>query len=160
MIYLTSFRKSEDLPDDIEKWSAAVYQPKSFDYPKAKCFDIRDRSGRWIRPREFVGEKHPLVMYRKALLKLYKSRSELILQWLGRTKSYVALCCWCPYEKAAQRQIEEWGSYVCHLSVVGEYLADNTEEYIWYDSDRLKMAVLTQKNPSNMNTGKNLLHVP
>ncbi len=145
MIYLTSFYKSKELWDEIEKQSAAVYQPKGFNYPKAECFDIRDSSGRWIRPREFMTEKQPLVMYRKALLKLYKGRAKRILKWLADTDFDIALCCWCPYERAAQRQLKEWGSYVCHLSVVGEYLADNTEELVWYDSDRLKMTVLTQK---------------
>jgi len=145
MIYLTSFKKSTGLPTGIGKWSAAVYQPKGFNYPKASCFDIRDFTGRWIRPREFIAEKEPLFMYRRTLLKLYKSRAKKILNWLGNTKGDVALCCWCPYEKAAQLQLEEWGSFVCHLFVVGEYLADYTEELVWYDSDRLHMAVLTQK---------------
>ena len=146
MIYLTSFEKSDELPKKVERWSAAVYQPAGFKYPKANCFDIREFSGQWIRPREYMAEKQPLLMYRKALLKLYKGRAKRILKWVGEQGDDVALCCWCPFEKAAQRQLKEWGSYVCHLSVVGEYLADNTEELVWYDSDRLKMAVLTQKS--------------
>lgn len=146
MIYLTSFRKSQELPDGIDKWSAAVYQPKGFTYPKADCFDIRAKSGLWVRPRLFIDKEQPLISYREVLLKLYKGRANRIIKWLGDTGQDIALCCWCPYEKAAQRQIKEWGSYVCHLSVVGEYLADYTEELIWYDSDRLNMAVLTQKH--------------
>ncbi len=147
MIYLTSFMRSAELPPGIELWSAAVYQPRGFEFPKARCFDIRDFTNRWIRPREYMAEKQPLLMYRKALLKLYRGRANRILKWLGERKGHnIALCCWCPYERAAQRQLKEWGSYVCHLSVVGEYLADNTKELIWYDSDRLKMAVLTQKS--------------
>ena len=162
MIYLTSFSRSRCLPNRIQRWSAAVYQPKGFDYSKAQCFDIRNKFGNWIRPREFISKKHPLLLYRKALLKVYKGRANQILRWLnnaaGPTNKDIALCCWCPNEKAAQRQLNEWGSFVCHLSVVGEYLADYTEELVWYDSDRLSMAVLTQKEVmSKMNTGKNLL---
>lgn len=145
MIYLTSFRKSAEMTTEVEKWSAAVYQPKGFSYPKVDCFDIRNARGQWIRPREFISENEPLVIYRKALLNLYLGRSKRILKWVNSTSGDIALCCWCPYERAAQRQIKEWGSFVCHLSVVGEYLTNYTEEVVWYDSDRLKMAVLTQK---------------
>jgi len=145
MIYLTSFRKSVDLPPEFDTWSAAVYQPKGFNYPKAKCFDIRTEAGLWIRPRLFASASQPLICYRASLLTLYKSRAKEILRWLTGVGGEAALCCWCPYEKAAQRQLKEWGSFVCHLSVVGEYVTDYTEETVWYDSDRLQMAVLTQK---------------
>lgn len=52
--------------------------------------------------------------------------------------------CWCPVEKAAIRQLKEYGSFICHTSVIGEFLATEFGVPVWYDSDRLFMTVLTQ----------------
>jgi hypothetical protein len=146
MIYLTSFAKSKHLPDTIERWSAAVYQPKGFSYPKAEWADIRDETGDWIRPRRFVDEPSPRLAYRQALLDHYEARRDEAMAWLA-DKNDVALLCWCPYERAAVRQMKDWGSFICHTSVLGEFAAtlDNTQP-VWFDSDRLAMTVLTQRS--------------
>lgn len=146
MIYITSFRQSIVLPERVERWSAAVYQPKGFNYPKAAVWDIRPTEfgeTQWVRPREFVGHDEPLMAYRETLLNLYAARDHAIKQWLNRLQGAAALCCWCPYDKAAQRQLLQWGSFVCHTAVVGEHLTNQGVE-VWYDGDRRKMTVLTQ----------------
>jgi hypothetical protein len=118
MILLTSFKKSLTLPADYSKFSIAVYQPKGFNYPKLPWFDIRE-NGRWIRPREFLSETEPLVGYREKLLEhFYKDAPEIKSWYWNQTGGDMAFCCWCPYEKAAQRQIRQFGSFVCHTGVV------------------------------------------
>lgn len=140
-ILLTSFRRSSDLREpmrSLEKWSCAVYQPRGFDYPKVDAFDIRDDLGRWTRPRDFVGSPDPLAAYRQALMGIYLSRSRQIMDWLDAVQGRrIALCCWCPYDKAAQRQLSEWGTYVCHTGVIYEFLRDLVDVRLDADRDRL-----------------------
>lgn len=145
-VYLTSFNRSRSLPTHVETWSGAVYQPNGFDYPKAEWADIRKNDGTWIRPREFLQEASPLDAYRRTLLNHYASRGEKIREWLNNLAwSEVALCCWCPYDRAAQRQLNEFGSFVCHLTVIGEYLSSHMMVPVWYDAERRRAAVLEQK---------------
>lgn len=146
MIYLSSFKDSINLPEGVELWSAAVYQPKGYELPKAEWTDIRDKSGMWIRPREFISTDNPPGAYREALYQLYNSRMITALQWYNKVRDRdVALLCWCPYDKAAQRQLEEFGSFICHTAVLGEWLNSTTGAVVWYDSARLQMLPLTQK---------------
>jgi len=149
MIYLTSFKRSRELPSEVVRYSAAVYQPKGYKMWEASCFKITDSDRKWIRPREFIDKKNPLISYRRALVNLYdgRVRKNKIEKFLDDCHgSDIALCCWCPYEKAAVRQLDQFGSFVCHLSVVGYWLKENHPEIpLWLDSDRLSMAVLTQK---------------
>lgn len=143
--YITSFAKSRYLPDNVRKWSAAVYQPEGFDFPKAAWTDIRDAYGNWNRPRDFLNFDEPLVAYREAMLSLYREREDIIEEWLKKRKNPFALCCWCPYDRAAQRQLRQWGSFVCHTAVIAEILTVDFKWPVWLDNDRLKMSVLTQR---------------
>lgn len=126
-------------------FSIAVYQPAWLpQLPVIPFFDIRDDAG-WIRPRLFVGQSDPLFRYGRRLLDLYHSRADEFVDWLvatgyGMTED-VALCCWCPYDKAAKRQIEEHGTFVCHSAVVEVFLEDYGLEVI-RDVDRQKMVQL------------------
>lgn len=144
-VYLTSFQASHALPPGVVPMSAAVYQPKGYAYEKVAWTDIRYDGEHWIRPREFVDAQNPLAAYREALYGLYMARKNDAELWVGMVPEDVALCCWCPYERAARRQIEQWGSYVCHLSVVGEFIYNELGVAIWTDGDRRNMAVLTQR---------------
>jgi hypothetical protein len=153
-IYLTSFLRSKNLPEEVVPWSGAVYQPKGFSFPKADWADIRDGTGDWIRPRRFADFPTPRLAYRAALLDHYGARKTEAVEWLNANSQHkLALVCWCPYERAAIRQLKDWGSFICHLSVAGEFLStlnhkDGLEENwsVWYDADRLSMTVLTQKS--------------
>jgi hypothetical protein len=139
MIYLTSFFKSGELPEGVVPWSAAVYQPKGYKYPKADWTDIRDETGKWTRPREFLAATNPAEAYFEAMLDHYKSRQSSAEEWLWQN-SHVdcALCCWCPYDRAAQRQLKEFGSFICHTGPVGEFLYSLGAEVV-YDEDRERM---------------------
>lgn len=142
-VFISSFVMSRYLPVDMPKFSVAVYQPKGYGFPKAYWADIRE-SGAWIRPRDFISESLPLVAYRSALWDLYAGRHEAIERWVEDLAGSVALLCWCPYDKAAQRQLKDWGSFVCHTAVIGEYLSTVLKVPVWYDADRLKLTTLTQ----------------
>ena len=122
-IILTSFQKAKQLPQGTKVWSVAVYQPKGLNYPKLDFFDIR-KDGRWIRPRNFLAFKEPLKAYRSVLYDHFAKRSEEIQEWFANNPGPHALCCWCPYEKAAQRQLKEFGSFVCHTGVIFQVLQD------------------------------------
>lgn len=143
-IYLTSFMRSHSLPPGVVPYSAAVYQPKGYSYEKVAWTDIRPAGGQWIRPREFLSEDEPLDGYRQALLSLYGSRKEAAVAWRDSVPHDVALCCWCPYDRAAQRQLDQFGSFVCHTAVLGEFIYNELGVAVWEDADRRKMAVLTQ----------------
>lgn len=138
---ITSFQRSHGLE---AVFSAAVYQPKGYNYPKAEWADIR-RDGAWTRPRDFIGEDEPLLQYHHALLNLYSQRREEISLWLAEVGTFwreFVLCCWCPYDRAAQRQLQEHGSFVCHTAVIGEALELWHGVQVFYDSDRRNMKVL------------------
>jgi hypothetical protein len=146
-VYITSFFKSHLVPKEVEKFSAAVYPPKGYEWmPKAMWTDIRDKQGNWTRPRNFEKAENPLMAYRNALWELYSEREREAVRWLSEREGAIALCCWCPADRPAQRQLKEWGSFVCHTAVLGEFITALGHR-VWYDSDRLRMAVLTQHVP-------------
>lgn len=133
-------------------WSIAVYQPKL--YPslrKVKCFEIVDNN-KWIRPRNFVNEKYPLESYSNALYTVYKQRRKEFQRWLHVADTYktVYLCCWCPYDSAAQRQLIEHGSYVCHSAVVEWFLRKEFGVECQRDDDRSKMVTLPWQRPKTV----------
>lgn len=142
---MTSFFRSHGLPPGFVPFSAAVYQPKGYSYVKAPWTDIRDANGNWIRPRNFLSAPDPLAAYHRALLDLYATRTGAIQTFLHSCeveRISPVFCCWCPKDRAAQRQLQEHGTFVCHTAVVGEVL----EQFgvgVWYDDDRRRMKVLT-----------------
>jgi hypothetical protein len=145
-VYLTSFFESHKVPKDVEKFSAAVYPPKGYEWmPKAAWTDIRNNKGDWTRPRNFVNAENPLQAYRDALYELYSGRMLEASKWLTERQGAVALCCWCPSDQAAQRQLKEWGSFICHTAVLGEFIYTEFAIPVWYDANRLRMTVLSQK---------------
>lgn len=139
MIYLTSFFKTKELPMDVEVWSAAVYQPKGYTFPKADWTDIRDQYGKWIRPREFLDEADPAAAYFAAMCDHYLARVDAAEEWLADLNGDAALVCWCPYDRAAKRQLAEFGSFICHTSPLGTFLSETMGEDVVYDEDRQKM---------------------
>jgi len=143
-VYFTSFQMSAVLPPGVTRMSVAVYQPKGYDYPKVDWTDIR-REGHWIRPRDFLSFEQPLVAYHDALYALYMERKQEAEWWRDATPWDVALCCWCPYDQAAQRQLKDFGSFVCHTAVLSEYIYNELGVAVWEDGNRRHMAVLGQK---------------
>lgn len=143
--HLTSFRVNAEMglgdEPDTTSWSSAVYQPHWLpQLPKAEWMDIRpDRSGQWIRPREFMEQENPLDGYFQALAELYQSRMGEVEDWIaGLTTRFNVICCWCPYDKAAKRQLQEWGTFVCHTAAVGQFLEELGFD-VGIDEDRYKM---------------------
>jgi hypothetical protein len=134
-IYLSSFRQyhTGDIARRIgQPFSIAVYQPQWWkEVPEAPLFNILNEKGDWIRPREFIPPNHDgtkpsqkvLQAYFEALFALYDTRRDQIRFWLrSQDVPRIGLLCWCPYDRAAKRQLEDFGSFVCHSAAVGEYL--------------------------------------
>lgn len=148
--HLSSFQRWHRRVDPVPElvYSIAVYQPEW--YPEvevAKCFNILDDRGRWIRPRNFIPDGHDgrpdrdlMNRYFRALLLNYESRAEEIQRWVQdhRHSQSVYLLCWCPHDRAAKRQISQYGSFVCHSAAVGYYLRQQGCDVV-YDNDRRKM---------------------
>jgi hypothetical protein len=61
--------------------------------------------------------------------------------WIPTALRSDILCCWCPYSRPAQRQLERFGSFVCHTGVLGEFLVDKFAVPIQYDQDRVEHMV-------------------
>lgn len=138
-ISTASFKHSVDtIFASSRKFSVAVYQPAGFNYPKLDWADIRDSSGQWIMPRNFKQFNKPLEHYVRALWHHYQRRSADIYAWTKVAKSGDVLCCWCPYETAAQRQIRQFGSFVCHTSVIALLLEHDFRMNVVLDEDRTK----------------------
>ena len=162
-IYLTSFKRFHAAEERgglldfqgqrMPGYSIAVYQPKNYPrLPKLDIFDIRNEAGEWTRPRNFIRyddtpahNEALLRRYHDALVGMYQQRFERggfevedLEKALGDD---VALCCWCPYDRAAQRQLKDYGSFVCHSTVVRTFLLELGTEVI-LDADREKMWIL------------------
>lgn len=138
-VLMTSFFESKKL--NLPLFSAAVYQPRGFSYPKICWTDIRDESGNWIRPREFLSFLDPAQAYWNAMLDHYDSRLDKALKWKTENQDLdtAALCCWCPFDRAAQRQLKEFGSFICHTGPLGHWIETRLEIPVFYDFDRLRM---------------------
>lgn len=142
-VYLSSFFRAKQLPEGVVPYSAAVYQPSGYAFPKVAWTDIR-KNGAWIRPRNFLHEDNPVKAYHDALYDHYRTRTEEAVEWAKTCDHDVALCCWCPFDKAARRQLKEWGSFICHTAVLSEFVYNELGVPVWEDGDRRHMAVLNQ----------------
>lgn len=136
-VYLTSFFKTRELPEGVEVFSGAVYQPKGYTLPKCDFADIRDEHGKWIRPRNFLDAADPAQAYFAAMQTHFAKREREIAYFCAEHPN-VAICCWCPYDRAAKRQLEEFGTFICHTGPLGAVL-ENFGYDVLYDEDRLKM---------------------
>ncbi len=73
--------------------------------------------------------------------------AECFIRYVNRVQhtssliSDVALCCWCPYNRAAQRQLADYGSFVCHSWPVETFLKELGIE-VKRDKDRERMVRL------------------
>ena len=123
MIVLTSFFDSKEAEVD-ELWSAAVYQPKGYKFPKAGWADIRDEDGNWIRPRNFLDADDPAAAYYERMCEHFMARASEIHGWYAECSGVPGLCCWCPYDKAARRQLAEFGTFICHTGPIATVLDD------------------------------------
>jgi hypothetical protein len=135
-VLMTSFFQSRKSP--FPCYSAAVYQPRGFAYPKIDWTDIRDANGSWIRPREFLGEPDPAKAYYAAMLAHYDEREEEAVRW-AEACDCLTMCCWCPFDRAAKRQLQEFGSFICHTGPLGEFIETRLNIPVFYDRDRLSM---------------------
>lgn len=135
----------------VPAFSVAVYQPKQFPaLPKLDLFDIRE-NGKWIRPRDFMGEGHDATQPDSFLLEQY--RLKLVALYAERWAAYLhehrkfpfdinadlTFCCWCPYDRAAQRQLKDYGSFVCHTWPIESFLTTMGIAVV-RDKDREQMA--------------------
>jgi hypothetical protein len=142
-VYFTSYRRMGYLPEGVRPFACTVYPPKGFEeIPKAPWTDIRDSHGEWVRPRRYVDQPNPLKAYREALLSQYVGRIFEAKLWSDLHPYDVAFLCWCPYDRRAQEQLELHGSYVCHTSVLAEFIEIKLFIRCWLDTDRNHMAGL------------------
>lgn len=145
-VLMTSFQRRFN---GFPPFSVAVYQPKGVELPEVAWAKITKQDGTWIRPREFISEPDPLRAYHVALLGHYDCREAEAREWFDALKwqvgshNCIGFCCWCPYERRAQEQLAEHGSFVCHTAVLGEWIETRLGVPVWYDSDRRKMKDLT-----------------
>ncbi len=143
-VQITSFRRSHGLPGPV--LSVAMYQPQGYAYPRLDWALIGNPDGSaWIRPRNFLDHPDPLKAYHDALLAQYESRIFVAKPWFDYIEQdyhTVTFCCWCPHDRAAQRQMEEHGSFVCHTEVLAEFIENRLQHRVWVDRDRRHMKTL------------------
>ena len=143
-VHITSFQRSFGLRMPL--LSVAMYQPQGYNFPRLDWALIGNPDGSdWIRPRNFIGNHNPLQDYREALWARYDSRLAVATSWaeyIAADYYSVAFCCWCPHDRAAQRQMGEHGSFVCHTDVLGEWMESRLGIRVWYDSERRHMKAI------------------
>lgn len=88
--------------------------------------------------RRFDGD---VQAYYQGLIALYRSRHEDVTAWVDAHEGEdVTVACWCPHTKAAKRQLEQFGTFVCHTLAVARVL----QQYGWtveLDEDRTHRCV-------------------
>jgi hypothetical protein len=126
-----------------------MYQPRQYGFSRVDWALIGKPDGsNWIRPRNFIDLPDPLAAYKAALWIRYNERTELAHAWFHSIEQAfpgvagVAFLCWCPYDQAAQRQMREHGSFVCHTAVLGEWIENRLGHRVWFDHDRRHMKAL------------------
>jgi hypothetical protein len=140
-VCFTSFQRSHALACPL--YSVAVQWPRGYEHiPRVEWALILDSNGKWIRPREFLDQVEPLAAYRAALMAQYESRIFQAKLWLDAQPDSFAMLCWCPYDRAAQRQLEEHGTFVCHTGVLAEFMERRLDCQVWLDGDRRRMKAL------------------
>ncbi len=140
-ILMTSFTRSHGMPH-VPKFSCAMYAPQGYDYPRISWTLIgREDGSDWIRPRNFIGLADPLTAYKAALWARYDEREKVARIWCDMMagNAAIAFCCWCPHDRAAQRQMGEHGSYICHTDVLGQWIEERLGVRVWYDDERRLM---------------------
>jgi len=136
-----------DIRDDNGQW----VRPRNF-IPNNEGTVERDRNDRdhIRRPPDPVLLDH----YHDTLLEMYEQRYHLEARGTGQAvelegvlggayfggdgENDVALCCWCPYDKAAKRQLADYGSFICHSWPVESFLKELGVEVV-RDADREQM---------------------
>ena len=126
MITLTSFW--EGRARKVHPISAARWAP---DFAKgwdtAEWAKPQRPDGTAIKLRDF-GED-PIPAYTEYMMQLYRDRWPAIKAWLGEYSEDVALCCWCPRTATAKRQIEQFGTFHCHLYTVSLVLRGAEQDW-------------------------------
>ena len=120
MITLTSFQDGRT--QTPFKVSAARWAPSfATDWPTAEWAQPQRADGTAIKLRDFGVD--PIPAYTEYMMQLYRDRWPAIKAWLDEySDTDMALCCWCPMTKVAKRQIEQFGTFHCHLWVVSRVL--------------------------------------
>ncbi len=144
-IHITSFQRSHGLRMPV--LSVAMYTPKGYEHIARLDWALigKPDGTDWIRPRQFIGADDPLPQYRAALWRRYDERIHVARSWgdyIGDDYNAVAFCCWCPHDRAAQRQMGEHGSFVCHTDVLGEWIEARLGARVWFDSERRHMKAI------------------
>lgn len=118
MIILTSFFEGKGIPAD-EYWSGARYAPDQMkDWPVAEWAQpIYPDTGQAIKLRDFGPD--PLMGYHDYMVNLYRSRWPEMKEWLDNRGDRTVLACWCPFTKTAKAQLDQFGTFHCHLLVIG-----------------------------------------
>ena len=127
MITLTSFWEGQARPTPA--WSAARWAPDfAKQWPVAEWARPQRPDGSAIKLRDF-GED-PVPAYTEYMMQLYRDRWPAIKAWLDEySDTDLSLCCWCPRTATAKRQIEQFGTFHCHLFTVSEVLAGTEQDW-------------------------------
>ena len=142
-VLLTSFQQSrqDQGQDPYLRFSISRWQPAGFAYPELSFLAPWDAAGRPIRLRDFAGS---LSGYHDALWQRLVEQRDKVEEFLDYLSEYsqFALCCWCPYSRPAQRQIKQFGTFVCHSMVVKPFLEQYPGVSVQLDDDRRTRAVI------------------
>ena len=87
-------------------------------------------------PRNFLDTADPAKAYWNAMLAHYDTRLDAASEWAADAPDRVALHCWCPFDRAAKRQMEQFGSFICHTGPLGEWIVTRLGVAVGYDEAR------------------------
>lgn len=135
-IILTSFQRLGENPEVVARtprYSSARWQPKGWSLPEVDWMKPAE-DGRPIYLRYFSSpEKYFEYMYT-----FYNAQRDEIQAWLDahQDEDLIFLACWCPYSRTSKKQIEQHGTFVCHLEPIRAILEEEGVN-VRLDQDRI-----------------------
>lgn len=121
MIVLTSFKEASVMKNVVKLGGARWGPPFAGGWPEVEWMKPKRKNGTAVLLRNFGSD--PLVPYHDYMLDLYRERWPAVRRWLGEYAELdVAVACWCPNTKTARAQIANFGTFHCHMGVVGDVL--------------------------------------
>jgi hypothetical protein len=119
-VLLTSFYAARKY--ELEnKFSVACWKPDWCTYKDLEFLFPRDVNGIRLRLRNC---NNSIEQYIEELRNGYSDRWEVIETWLENLKKdeQVILCCWCPNSSSSKEQLEKYGVFFCHTTLIGKML--------------------------------------
>lgn len=125
-IFFSPFKRSHIYSGT--KYSVAVFQPTGFQLPQLPF--LAPMAADKTRIQILDNSPEAIINFKQALLAAYKSRWQIINNWLKtlNNQNDIVLCCWCPYSSIAINQIKQHNFFLCHMGIIAQLLEQHRND--------------------------------